>query len=85
MDDDPWLPFIRFATRGAAAPVAAILEAQGVQTSLQAHRPASGVETDFVLAVPKDLAHRARWLLAQSDFSDAELEFLSTGYLRQPD
>jgi hypothetical protein len=85
MDDDSWQPFIRFATRGAAAPVAAILEAQGVQTCLLARRLASGVETDFVLAVPNGLAHRAKWVLAQSDFCDAELDFLATGYLPPPD
>jgi hypothetical protein len=62
--------------------VAAILEAEGVQTCLVARRLASSVETDFVLSVPQGLAHRAKWLLAQSNFCDAELDFLATGHLR---
>jgi len=31
--------------------------------------------------VPKVLAHRARWIVAQLPMSDAELEFLATGIL----
>lgn len=39
------------------------------------------METHFVVFVPKKLAHRARWMVAQLPPSDAELEFLATGKL----
>ena len=39
------------------------------------------METQFVVYVLKDLAHRARWIVAQLPPTDAELEFLATGRL----
>ena len=61
--------------------IANYLETEGVETWLQQTALAAGVESEFCLLVPKDLAHRARWLLDRSDISEAELRFLATGEL----
>ena len=85
LEDDVWQPFLRFASRGSAEAVAVVLDAERVPTLLVAGSVVAGVDADFVLAVPAALAHRARWVLAQSDFTDAELEFLATGELGSDD
>jgi hypothetical protein len=33
------------------------------------------------IRVTSELAHRARWLMSQAQFTDAELNFLATGEL----
>ena len=44
-----------------------------------------GIESDFVIFVPAYLARRARWVLAQSDFTESELNYLATGDLPSSD
>ena len=39
----------------------------------------------FEVRIPPTLEHRARWLRANSSFSDAELEYLATGRLEESD
>lgn len=64
------------------------MSAQALLTYLQAEGVPSRVESDTSLLgearrcdilVPPELSHRARWLLDQGSFSDAELTFLATG------
>ncbi len=57
------------------------LEDADVPTHISPGGLAAGIETDFRLSVPPSLVHRARWILANSDFSDSELRFLATGEL----
>jgi hypothetical protein len=40
-----------------------------------------GVEGYFVVVVPADLLHRARWVAPESQYGEAELAFLATGEL----
>ena len=57
------------------------LNADGVPTRVQADSPLFGVARTCEIFVPTELVHRARWLLASSQFSDAELSYLATGKL----
>ena len=81
MTSEEWQPILAFETRAAADAVSAVLESEEVPTYVQAGRVVAGLDADFTLAVPTPLVHRARWVLAQSQFSDAELTYLATGEL----
>ena len=41
----------------------------------------AAIKGKFQVFVDANLAHRARWIMNQVDFSDGELEFLATGKL----
>jgi hypothetical protein len=47
-----------------------------------AARPFPELQVGVQVVVPGELLHRARWLCSQSDVSDAELLYLSTGELQ---
>jgi hypothetical protein len=79
MESTEWQPFLGFSSRGGAEAVAAVLQSEEVPTLIEPSRLAAGIESDFVLSVPAHLAHRARWVLAQSDFAESELTYLATG------
>jgi hypothetical protein len=38
-------------------------------------------ESRYCVLVPSSLVHRAKWVLADSDLTDAELDYLATGKL----
>lgn len=80
-EEDPWIPLLEFGSRGSAEAVAAVLQAEQIPTHVASGRLVAGIEAQFVLSVPQSLAHRARWLLEQSDFTEDELAFLATGEL----
>jgi len=63
--------------RGSAESLRSWLEFEGVPSYVEprAH------EMQFVVYVLKQLAHRARWIVAQMPPTDAELNFLATGKL----
>ncbi len=85
MQNHDWQPFLGFASRGSAEAVAIILESEEVPTLVKAAHLTAGIESDFVILVPAHLAHRARWVLAQSDFTESELNYLATGELSSSD
>jgi len=78
------LPILKFSDRASAELIATFLESEGVTTAIDCGSLLSGVQADFHLFVQASLAHRARWILAQSEFTDSELNFLSTGELGDP-
>jgi hypothetical protein len=57
------------------------LNAEGVPTRVQMDSELLGVARRCEILVPAELIHRARSLLASSQFSDAELSYLATGQL----
>ncbi|MAG29764.1 MAG: hypothetical protein CL908_02585 [Deltaproteobacteria bacterium] len=79
MSQGNWQPLLEFQSRTSAEIVRGLLEAADVPTYLSAGGLAAGLEADFRLSVPPSLAHRARWILATSDFSESELNYLATG------
>lgn len=76
-----WMPFAGYPDPWAAHIVAGLLENEGVPTYIES----SGIfEVSISLAVvwvPQPLAHRARWILAQTPPTESELVFLATGEL----
>ncbi len=81
---DEWQPILEFSDRGSAEAVAAILGTEGVPTCIEPRRLTAGIEARFDVAVQASLVHRARWVLALSEFTDEELNFLATGELPNP-
>jgi hypothetical protein len=69
--------FRTFSDRGSADALSSWLGFEGVPFYLESRAH----ETQFVVYVLKELAHRARWIVAQLPPSDAELDFLATGKL----
>ncbi|MBI5912039.1 MAG: hypothetical protein HY848_19090 [Betaproteobacteria bacterium] len=57
------------------------LPIEGVPSYVESRALSSGMESQFVVFVLKELAHRARWIVAQLPPTDAELDFLATGKL----
>jgi hypothetical protein len=80
-DLDEWVVFQVFPERSATAALAGQLEVGGCPAKFEARALGNAVETDYCVFVPKYLAHRARWILAQLPVTDEELEFLATGKL----
>lgn len=76
-----WVVFRAFPEQSAAAALSGQLEAGGCPARFEARALGNAVETDYCVFVPKSLAHRARWILAQLPVTDEELEFLATGKL----
>lgn len=72
-----WIMFKSFANRSAAEILCSQLELEGVPSRIEAH----DVEAEFLVLVPPDLAHRARWITSQAPPTDPEMEFLATGDL----
>jgi len=69
--------FRAFPDRGSAESLCSWLEFEGVPAYVEPRAQ----ETQFVVYVLKELAHRARWITAQLPPTDAELDFLATGKL----
>jgi len=81
METENWELFRTFKDQTSAELMARRLESEGVTSSVRSSLLEAAVETAWQVWVSKDLAHRARWILANSDFSDSELAFLATGEL----
>jgi hypothetical protein len=64
--------------------LAQLLADEGVLSRVVSDPQLFGEGRNCEIQVPSDLAHRARWLLAQSQFTDAELNYLATGELGPP-
>ena len=80
LDFRDWRRFARYPNYLAAHIVAGLLENEGVPALVESLGVFPGVDSSAIW-VPKELLHRARWILALSPPSDAELLFLATGEL----
>ncbi len=76
-----WEVFRSFPEQSAASALCGQLEAGGCPATFEPRALANALGTEYCVFVPKTLAHRARWIVAQLPISDAELEFLATGKL----
>ena len=81
MGNEDWELFATLPDYGSAQVLAAKLESEGIATSITPVTIESVRDGKFQVFVDASLAHRARWIMSQSDFSDGELEFLATGKL----
>jgi len=75
---DTWSLVETFADRGSADLLAARLEAESIPVLVRATGAGPMLVGAFEVLVPPELAHRARWVLANSQLSDAELDALAT-------
>ena len=78
---DGWEEIQTFDSEPVAQAFAEMLAAQGVPAHVSTQTEGLGWVQAAIVRVPKELAHRARWILAQEKLSGAELEFLATGDL----
>lgn len=80
-DREGWQPFRTFSDRGSAEALAVVLDSEGVPARVASSGLVAGIESRHCVLVPASLAHRANWVLADSDLTDSELDYLATGKL----
>lgn len=83
MSED-WQTIEFFSDEASAEAMAGRLRVDGVSAAVKSDGPVPGVGM-FRVLVPTALADRARWILAQAESTEAELNFLATGELGQGD
>jgi len=81
MTSEEWQPFETFSDRGSAEALAVVLHSEGVPARVESSHLVAGIETRHCVLVPSSLVHRAKWVLADSDLTDSELDYLATGKL----
>ena len=79
-----WQTIEVFDDEISAQAMAGRLRVDGVPVAVKSDRLVPGVGT-FHVVVPTELADRARWILAQAESTEAELNYLATGELGQGD
>jgi hypothetical protein len=70
-----------FSSLGPAEALLAQLELNQVPAKIEARALEGCIERQYCVLVSSRMAHRARWILAQSPPTDEELIFLATGKL----
>lgn len=81
MTRDDWQQFETFSDRGSAEALAVVLECEGVPARVESSGLVAGIEARHCVLVPASLVHRAKWVLADTDLTDSELDYLATGKL----
>jgi len=81
MNREEWQPFQTFSDRGSAEVLVVVLDSEGVPARVESSKLVAGIESRYCVLVPTSLVHRANWVLADSDLTDAELDYLATGEL----
>jgi hypothetical protein len=74
-------PIAEFSDLGSADAIAGLLNAEGVHTKVAPVGSIVELPSSYRVLVDPRQAHRARWILKQDEFSEAELTFLATGEL----
>jgi hypothetical protein len=79
-------PIAEFSDRGSADAIAGILEGENVRTKVEPAGFPTYVPSSYRVLVDPRQAHRARWILQETEISESELSYLATGELgREPD
>ena len=81
MNREEWQPFQTFSDRGSAEALVVVLDSEDVPARIESSELVAGIETRHCVMVPSSLVHRAKWVLADSDLTDSELDYLATGKL----
>jgi hypothetical protein len=76
-----WDVVATFFDVASAHAMAVLLRDEGVPAEVFSESSLLGQARQCEVRVPAELARRARWLMSQSQFTDAELTFLATGEL----
>jgi hypothetical protein len=80
-----WDVVATFSDVPSAQALASLFRAEGVPAEVVSDTSLLDEARRCEIRVPRELAHRARWLLSQAQVTDSELEFLATGKLRGAD
>ena len=81
MGNDEWCVICEFPNYAGAEIMKSLLETEGVPTKITPSDKITALYTGVRVLVKASLAHRARWVLNNADFSEAELVYLATGEL----
>ena len=76
-----WDEFERYPSFCTGHIIGGLLENEGVPVIVEFLWPGPDLRSYSVVYVPRELVHRARWILAWSPPSEAELTFLATGQM----
>ncbi len=80
-DTDEWEIFRCFTDVGSAEVMCSWLLRENVPAKVETRSLENAREGEYCVVVLRRLAHRARWVVAQLQPSDEELEILATGRL----
>jgi hypothetical protein len=83
--DQEWQAVASLSDVPSAQVLAQRLKFEGVPARVMSDPQLLGEGRSCEVQVPSVLAHRARWLMSQAQFTDAELAFLATGELESGD
>ncbi|HEX3912319.1 MAG TPA: hypothetical protein VHW71_02325 [Steroidobacteraceae bacterium] len=61
--------------------IVTLFNREGLPAKLILGNPLLGDANGCEIQIPRELAHRARWILSQAELTDAELTYLATGEL----
>jgi hypothetical protein len=81
MSCDKWCVIREFPNYAGAEITKSLLEAAGVPVEIIPSDSITALYTGVRVLVKASLAHRARWVLSNADFSEAELVYMATGKL----
>jgi hypothetical protein len=76
-----WEIVATFSDIPSAQALVSLFRAEGVPAEVVSDTSLLGQARHCEVRVSPVLAHRARWLMSQGQFTDAELAFLATGKL----
>jgi hypothetical protein len=76
-----WEVVASFSDATSAKAMVVMFRAEGVPAHVVSDTVILGEARPCEVRVPKAMVQRARWLLSQPKFTDAELTFLATGSL----
>jgi hypothetical protein len=78
---DQWVQFRRLADLPTAQALVELLLAHRVPARVEAPCLLPGIDGHYMVTVPSELLHRARWVAPEEPFDEAELIYLATGQL----
>ena len=80
-----WDVVATFSDVPFARAMVVLFRAEGVPAELVSDTSLLGEARRCEIHVPSEFAHRARWLMSQAQFTDAELTFLAAGEIEGGD
>lgn len=85
-DEEGFIPILtevvaEFPEIGSADLAASLLKTELVHAKVDPSSPLAGIGATYRVLVDRRQLHRARWILQDSDLSEAELTYLATGEL----
>ena len=80
-----WQVVATFSDVSSGHVIVTLFNREGLPAKLILGNPLLGDVNGCEIRVPREVAHRARWILSQAEFTDAELTYLATGELGSPE